>query len=410
MKHGRSPARGEARATPALSAPLSVILPTATETALLRACLFTGTAGRRAWDVWQQETSGVDGIAALAGSVKALIPLIQRAAARNGALVEGAARMALSAGSFREELRTKTYRRICAEVLGELASEDIPVVVLGGAALADSVYADPILRHCHDLDLLLHQRDLARAERLLTDRKDFASSSPPRTETVNDITLTHASALPVELHSRLLAIPWYPVPLAEVWARARGHIVNGMPASILSPADNLLHVCARVSSEPRRPSLRWVCDSWFIVDRHPDLDWDVLIDCAARSHLALPLSVALTYLAREMALAVPSTVLDQIYAAAARTDRIRREVALHCARASGRGSLRTLIRTSRSWRARGAVIQWMLVPSPAYVRWVEPIRRWWELPIRYVQRPLRYLLRRLRSRLLTVGQTTTTPR
>jgi hypothetical protein len=403
MKHAQSSAGREAPAMPPLSASLSLILPTETETALLRACLFTGPAGRRAWDVWQQETSGVHGVAALSGSAKALIPLIHRAAARNGAVVEGAARTALRAGYLREELRTTTYRRICAEVLSALASADIPVVVLGGAALAESAYDHPILRHCHDLDLLLRQPDLARAARLLIGR-EFANASEPPTDTTTDITLVHTSGLPVELHSRLLAIPWYSVPLTEVWTRTRRHAVDGMPADILSPADTLLHVCAHASYSRSRESLRWVCDSWFIIQRHPDLDWDALVDCAVRSQLALPLSVMLTYLAREMALAIPRTVLDRIYSAAARTDRIRREVALHCARASARGGLRTLVRTSHGWRARGAVIQWMLFPSPAYLRWVAPVRTRWELPARYVQRPLRYLLRRLRRHLSPAAQ------
>jgi hypothetical protein len=384
----------EAEALP-LSAALSVILPTASETALLRACLLTGPAGRRAWDVWQQETSGIHGVTALSGSVKGLIPLIHRAAARNGAAVEGTARKALRAGYLREELRTTTYRRICAEVLSALQTEDIPVVVLRGAALADSVYEHAMLRHCHDLDLLLRKGDLARAARLLIAR-GLRHSREPATGTTTDVTLLHTSALPVELHSRLLAIPWYPVPLTEIWARARGHVVGDVPAHILSPADNLLHVCAHASYSPRRESLRWVCDSWFIIHRHPDLDWDVLVDCALRSHLALPLSVMLTYLARDIGLPVPGTVLARIDAAAARTDRIRREVALHGARAGVRGSLRTLVRTSRGWRARSTVIQWILLPSPAYVRWMEPVRGRWELPLRYVQRPLRYVLRRLR--------------
>jgi hypothetical protein len=389
--------------TSALAASLSVILPTASETALLRACLLTGSQGRAAWDVWQRETSGLSGLTTLSGNVKGLSALIHRAAACYGASVEGTTRTALRAAYLREELRTVTYRRICAEVLSVLAAEDTGVVVVGGAALADSVYEQPLLRHCHDLDLLVRQRDLSRAARSLI-VAGFASAGEPASDATSEVTLVHRSGLPVKLLSRLLAVPWYPLPLSDIRARTLRHVVGGMPAAILSPADHLLLVCAHASYSPRRESLRWVCDSWFLIHRHPDLDWDVLAECAVRSQLALPLSVMLTYLARDIGLPIPATVLDRITGAAARVDRIRREVALRGARVGTRGSLKTLLRKSHGWRARGALIELTLFPSPAYLRWVEPVRGRWDLLLRYVQRPLRYALRQLRRRLPLAAQ------
>jgi hypothetical protein len=400
MREGRSAAGREAQ-TPPLSAPLSVILPTPSETALLRACLLTGLEGRGAWDVWRREPPGVEGVTTLPASLRGLIPLIQRAVTRNAIAVEGTTGAVLRAGYLHEELRRNTYRSICAEVLSALDTENIPVIVLGGAALAEGVYEDAALRHCHDVDLLVHQRDLEHAAGVLRGR-GFVGSRETGAATTSDRTIVHASGLPVELHSRLLAIPWYPVPLTEIWARARRRDVAGMPAHVLSPADALLYACAHASYSARRVTLRWVCDSWFILHRHRELDWDVFVRCAVRSHLALPLSVTLSYLSREIGVPVPAGVLDRIYVAATQTDRIRREVALRSARESARGSLRTLVRTSGSWRARGAVIRWLLCPSAAYIRWVEPVRRWWELPLRYVQRPARYVLRRLRQQLTLV--------
>ena len=47
-------------------------------------------------------------------------------------------------------------------------------------------------------------------------------------------------------------------------------------AEIPAPADSLLHVCGHASYSASRQSLRWVTDAWFIVNRHPDLDWDLL--------------------------------------------------------------------------------------------------------------------------------------
>ena len=89
-----------------------------------------------------------------------------------------------------------------------------------------------------------------------------------------------------------------------------------VPSRILSPADNLLHVCVHAFYCESRQSLRWVCDSWFIIDRYPNLEWDILLDSAQRSDLALPLSITLGYLAGDLNASIPATFLDRLYTAA----------------------------------------------------------------------------------------------
>jgi hypothetical protein len=142
--------------------------------------------------------------------------------------------------------------------------------------------------------------------------------------------------------------------------------------------------------------LWWVVDSWFIVDRCRELNWDLLLETAKRSHLALPLSVMLTYLAEELNAPIPGSFLHHLSAAACQVPSIDCELALFAARQSPRCGFRQLIRDTRNWRGRLYVIKWMLLPSASYTLWVSQLRHLWLLPLQYLYRPLRYVSARIR--------------
>jgi hypothetical protein len=165
----------------------------------------------------------------------------------------------------------------------------------------------------------------------------------------------------------------------------------------LAPFDSLLHVCGHASYSSKRPSLRWVTDAWFIVERYPDLDWDLFLESIRQSGLALPLSVMFQYLAASMNAPIPLVFLGRLCAAAANSQPIERQLALRGTRSAGQGSLKDLFQRATNWRERVFLVQWLLFPSPRYLSWVDQIHRPWVLPFHYVYRPLRYFVYRLRS-------------
>ncbi len=380
---------------PALSDTLSVILPTPDETWLLRACLHTGDAAVRAWEVWQERVG--DPKAALRedrSGVKRLLPLLFRSLQHSGAAVDRGLLPYLRSAYLSEELRSAAYRRICRSVLSALAAESIPVILLKGAGLAETVYGDPALRHSHDIDLLLREDDVGRATVLLLPH-GFSLQVEDQRPTFRHARLVHENGLPLELHTRLFRLPLFRAPPHEVWARSQAQVVADVPGRILSPADNLLHVGGQAACSGSRQSLQWVCDAWHLIAKHGDLDWEVLLDGACRCRLALPLSVLFDYLAGQLDTPMPATFLDRLRKAAAQADMVAREAALFGARASG-ATLRAMLQSSRSWRARALVAKWMLLPSASCVRAVEPLRHAWLLPFYYAYRPLRYVGCRLR--------------
>lgn len=381
----------------ALSHALSVILPAPEHTWLLRACLYSGESGRRGWDVYR--TLVDDPVHALLKSkqgLKTLVPLLLAALRRNDIAVDTALRTHFRTAYVREELRSNIYRRILRDVLSTLNAHDVSYIVCKGAALADTVYADPVLRHCHDIDILLPtDDDLMRAASLLPPMGYRRSGEAEDPET-RPATWIHDSGLPLLLHRRLFRVPQYDAPFEHLWRRRRRQSIAGVPAHVLSPADNLVHVCIQAASCPAsRESLRWVPDAWNLVARYPNLDWQVVTESAVQSRLALPLSVTLDYLVEELNAPVPQAALDRLWDAASQTDAIGCETALSAALAGSRLDLNRLIQIGGGWRSRALIVKWILCPSPSYLRSVYHVNRSWLLPFYYVYRPLRYLSRRL---------------
>ena len=381
---------------PALSEVLSLLLPTAEETLLLRICLFPGEPARAKWSQWRYGKK-MPGKALLRNnSVKKLRPLLFNAVHSHDLEIDKEALTYLRTAYLKEELRDAAVRRICREVLLMLEKERLTPILLKGVALAETVYGNPVLRHCHDIDILLPDDQLSRPAGFLSSL-GFRVCSAPDSKS-RHLRMLQDSGLPLQFHSNLFEVPHYQMPLSEIWARGRSQTLAGVKTRILTPAENLLHVCGHASYSSKRQSLRWVTDAWFIISRHPDLEWELLSDNIRRSGLALPLSVMLGYLAKSLDAPIPSDILRSLSAAASRSRPIERQLALRGTRSGGRGGLQELFRKTTNWRERVFVIQWLLFPSPRYLAWVDQIHPWL-LPFHYVYRPLRYAGNRLRSRL-----------
>ncbi len=387
----------ESNKTLVLTKALSVILPTTEQTDLLRACLHPGASGRQAWQRWQEQVGGLE-TALNNGTpgVKSLMPLLQV----SGVVEDSTHRTYVRSAYLREKLRSTTYLSLCRKVLSMLARDNVPVLVLKGAALAETIYEEPALRHCHDIDLLVGHDDMKRA----TGRLLSLGWTRPNTEigiATDSLWFEHESGLPLELHNRLFRIPYYCAPLDEIWARSQIQPIADISSQILSPPDNLLHVCGHASCCKSRESLRWVSDGWFLIHRHPHLDWELLLDCALQSHLALPLSVTLGYLAKELRAPIPNTVLDRLRAAARQTGPTGRAAALLGAQTSSSGTFANIMRTVNGWHERARILNWLLFPPPIYFRWLYGARHAWQLPFFYLRRPFWYVARRI-SRLTKV--------
>ncbi len=380
-----------------LASALGIVLPRADQTWLLRACLLSAEPGRDAWRQWQRYHADVKAaVADDAGGAKQILPLLFTALRRNAAEVDPALRPYLTTSYAREAMRNDAYRAICRAALEALGASGVSVLVIKGAALAEIVYDHPAQRHCHDIDLLVAPDDLERAVRALgTAGFTPASASPDYGP--SDIRLDHPSGLPLELHAKLFALPFYSLPATEAWERSRATTIAGVAARVLSPEHALVHVCGHASYSASRASLRWVCDAWFIIDRESDLDWHEVLDIAWRARLTLPLYVMLRYLSDTFGARVPGVFLDRLAEAFDRAPAVERDVALFAARNGSRQPLLALLRRMPGgWRTQARVLQWLLFPSREYLRGAALGRPSSAGALRYFSRPIGYAAHALR--------------
>lgn len=373
-----------------LTEALSAALPDSEKTLLLKACLFSGEAGRFAWQAWPGRKNRLAGET---GGVQNLRGLLLSAVQRNDIVLDSESLTYLRTAYVKEELRLQIYNGVLRQVLSKISDAGIQVVVLKGAALAETVYDKPALRHCHDIDLLVRDRDMQQATALLREVGFKAANSPD--SGIHHRRFEHESRLPLEMHSRLFQSSYYDPFLDEIWGRIQRRVIAAVSTYTLAPEHNLFHVCGHASYSRRAQSLRWVSDAWFLIDRHPNLDWDRLLHCARQSRMALSLYVTLRYLAENLQAPIPAAFLGRLSDAARRADALDREVAVRGALAAAPGGVLGFLHGVTSWCERLVLVRWLLFPSPAYLYRVERVDRSWLLPFYYVYRPMRSIVRSL---------------
>src|SRR5262245_22183159 len=103
---------------PVLFSAVSVVLPAADDTLLLRACLSSGEAAHRSWLAWQRRIDE-HGSAPFAShaSIRKLALLVFDAVRRSGFAIDSRSQTYLRSAYLKEELRTKIFRRILRDLL-----------------------------------------------------------------------------------------------------------------------------------------------------------------------------------------------------------------------------------------------------------------------------------------------------
>lgn len=382
---------------PPFAGPVSTMLPNPEQGRLLRAALWPPEAARKALLDWQDR--GPRPAARLArdhSGGKLLAPLI--CANLREAHVGGLSERLLTylrTALVREELRSEAYRQILGDLLRALAQGGPPVILLGGAALAETVYPRPELRHSHGILLMTREETEARTASILTSTGFQVAprvAGPPG----DPLAAVHSSGLPLRLVHTPPTFGHYRPSGEDLWSRAKERIVQGSPVKVLSPADQLFQVCVRTVTGERRGTLLWACDVWHLLAAESELDWTRVTGRAASSGASLPLWVLLDYLSDELEAAVPGSVLDRLATDAERPDRLAVEVALTGAAWRPGPKLLPMLRAAGTWRERLLVVRWRMLPSPAALEATGRIAERSRAPLFYVVRPFRSGLQKAR--------------
>jgi hypothetical protein len=183
----------------------------------------------------------------------------------------------------------------------------VPIASFKGPVLAHSMYGHISLREFSDLDILVHEADLTKAEDILTARgyhadlpdRDYRSAfqSYLGQYTFRD----NNTGISVDLHWRLSSKGVaFPLQSAEIWPRLETVTIAGRTVMTLAHDDLALFLAGHGTKEGWR-SLVWVCDFAAFVRKHQDIDWVAVFERAQQAHSSRALLLAI---------ALASTLLD----------------------------------------------------------------------------------------------------
>ncbi len=298
--------------------------------------------------------------------------------------------------------------------LEALQARQLPVIVLKGAYLAETVFADSADRPMADIDLLVRQDDLSTATQTLLElgyhaSKDFwldielqvGQHLPPFMQT---------GAPPIEVHWRLFEpdIP-FRIDQAGLWQRACPAKIAGQPVLGLCPEDLLLHLCLHATLHRFQNGLRAAYDIAATINHFREsLDWTILIHRSQEWQATRALFIWLWLASDLFGASVPAEVLQQFEpddfnleqsALARRLVFYQRDQRLNIP-----VHLAELVQTPSIWGQIRLIFQQAFL-SPKIMARAYPVRpdtwkvllyypvRWWSLFRRAVQ-PVQVLLRR----------------
>ena len=177
-------------------------------------------------------------------------------------------------------------------VSDEFSQRAIPFATFKGPSLAAGLYGDLSLRECNDIDLIVDQQQVVRAEAVLGSlgyRSDLGSSG------FRSAFLSYQkqflfvregdSSLAIDLHWDFAptSVP-FPVTSATIWSNLEQVDIGGRLVPTLGRADLALLLAGHGAKEGWR-CLGWVADFAMLIEKYPDLDWSNLLDRARRKRM-----------------------------------------------------------------------------------------------------------------------------
>jgi hypothetical protein len=179
------------------------------------------------------------------------------------------------------------------ELLGLLELFDdhgIAAISYKGPALAVLAQGNLAFRQFSDLDILVHQSELAKAAGLLTARGFRISSSVPRAReaayitSIRELPLVSPEGILVELHVEINPRDYgFPLDLDRVRERLVQVPIAGTSIATFCVEDLILVLCAH-GERHWWGSLGWICDLAELIRACSDVRWEWVLDEARRLH------------------------------------------------------------------------------------------------------------------------------
>jgi hypothetical protein len=239
--------------------------------------------------------------------INRLIPLLHWHLLRLGAAMPDWVAKHLAEAQTRNDHRRSGLNERLRGVVAALDKAGIPAITFKGPTIETLAYAQPGLRECADIDILVREADLAAmipavqgAGYTLEDQLGPLEERIFRAYHFAYEFVDPTGAANVDAHWRLLPATWsVPIDYEGLWRRSGTMTVAGCTVRILADEDLLFYVALH-STKERWLRLRMVCDVAELLRARPALDWDKALSAAAaqggRRMLLLAVHLAATWL------------------------------------------------------------------------------------------------------------------
>ncbi|KAF5434249.1 hypothetical protein C5S35_14810 [Candidatus Methanophagaceae archaeon] len=204
-----------------------------------------------------------------------------------------------------------------SKVLKAFKHARIAVIVLKGAALAETVYRDIGLRPFSDVDILVRESDLQRAKKQLSElgyRLDEEVSPEKYNEEFGCDLYYIGKVNILEIHWDILrktkSDRYTRVEIEKLWERAVPAKIAGVDTLMMSPEDMLLHFCVHLPKH-RYNRLIWLCDVLEIIEQ-TDIDWDYVIEIAEKYRIKAYMYYGLHFTDVLLGCDIPEEVLNEL--------------------------------------------------------------------------------------------------
>jgi len=213
--------------------------------------------------------------------------------------------------------RNLSYTSELLRLLKLFEQNGIAVAAFKGPVLAQSVYGDLSLREFNDLDIMVHQADLHKAEEILI-ATGYAAQFPDADYRSTFVSYqgqyafySNRTGIWVDLHWKLSSkgVP-FPIQTGEVWSRLRQVIIAGRAIPTLADDDLMLYLAAHGTKEAWR-RLIWICDFTNLLRNCRDIDWVEVLDRSHRSYSSRPLLLAIDLASTLLGAPAPANLVDE---------------------------------------------------------------------------------------------------
>jgi hypothetical protein len=305
----------------------------------------------------------------------------------------------------RVRLRARENLRLTGSLIAlvpAMEAEGIETVAYKGPVLSERLYGSPALRDYDDLDLLVRERDVDRATRLLEARglRPWFDLKADQEARLSDSQYARHfgdedTGLAVDLHWGFAQPSLsFRIDEASLWAQTERVTLGGARIRTLDDSLLLLLLCVHGSKHEPYPwyRLKWIVDVAGLALRVPDEGWDPLIARARQLRLERPFLFGL--LVAQRLLAIPLTPLVAARLRDAHDLESLTDAVVATLTAPGDGSSSGSIRVDYDlrlldrWQDRARyVLHRLFVPNPK--DWAAVELPPWLAPAYYLLRPFR---------------------